>query len=462
MRFITLAVICLLTACFTPRLYAQQEELNTGYEMMRLGKFSEAADHFREALTDKTTEKEAYLGLSLVAGNQLDFIGSESNYLKYLSLEDDQERRNAFLEGFWDPRQLAVSPEKLAFLEECVGNDYSRVQTLALSALFAHYTKKGQLAKADAYVAQMGAVPTFSVVGPFENISESGFDRDFGVLEGASPKAEFTNKRGVKVTWFPGTVTRRGTLNFGNHFFTENAVLYAQSFVSSDREREVFLRLGVGGSAKVWVNDELVFAEREERNTNYDAYVFPARLLRGNNRVLVQLGNTGGSACNFSLRITNEVGRTLEGLTYAKEYAPYKKTKGWEPRRLPNPTETYFKRVLAAGKNQYLNHFALSQYYILDDQHYQRRKLYLDALEKDPDNVDLLESYVYSLDALEDEIGASEIRQRVRELDPNSFTALTYRMNQAKSNEDWQEYAAALEGFRNLVEDKRKDRKSVV
>jgi hypothetical protein len=52
------------------------------------------------------------------------------------------------------------------------------------------------------------------------------------------------------------------------------------------------LRVGVSGSVKVWVNDQQILAEPEERNNDLDAYIQTVKLNKGYNRILVQSGES--------------------------------------------------------------------------------------------------------------------------------------------------------------------------
>ena len=440
---------------FSISLFGQDSHLEAGFNALVAEDFLTARKHFARASEKEASAADAYLGLSLAAGGRMDREKAEENYLKYLELEKDPARRNALLEGFWDNREKLLSAKKIAQLERVAKNDYSRVRVMALSALGSHYDLLGAFERADTYYQRIGCIPSYSVVGPFENISESGFDRDFGVLEGAKPTASFTNKRGGTVRWFPGQVDRENILSFGNHFLTGNAVMYAQSFVTSPEEREVFLRLGAGGSARVWVNDALVFSEREERNTNYDAYVFRASLAEGVNRILVQIGRTDKTSGKFALRITGAAGRALEDLSYDHAYANYPQGKTGALTREPNPTEVYLKAQLADGMAEYVHYLALLQLYSLDDRHFERRALYLKALEDFPDQMEFLLALSLTLDELDDEVGASQLRQKARLLDSLSITSIKYRMDRAQEDKDWSAYATNLETLREKVDNER-------
>ena len=441
----------LLLAC----LPVSGQSVEKGYTHLIADELLEARKAFTSASKKKATAADGYLGLSIVAGHRGNPDEAERTFREFLLAEQDTERRNVYRDAFVDTRGELLTPEALQYLEEKGAADYGRLTVLRNWALANHYDMLGQFAKADNYYQQINFMPAFAVTGAFENISESGFTRDFGVLAGATPDSRFRNKNGVEVKWFPGKVLRKGTLNFGQHFITNNTVCYAQTFVTAPAEGEVDLRLGVSGSAKVWVNDELVFSEREERATNYDAYVFPARLLKGNNRILVQVGTTTGETPSFCLRLTDTAGKPIPALTYSNEYADYPKPSGWKMSRRDNPTETHLREWIAADKNPFLNYLALIQHLGVDDRRFEQRAVTLEALERFPDNVTFLESLSTTLAQLDDDIGSSEIDQYIRELDPTSLTAIRHNLTKAKEDEDWTAYEKHLAALEREVDNEK-------
>jgi hypothetical protein len=99
-----------------------------------------------------------------------------------------------------------------------------------------------------------------------------------------------------------------------------NAVYYAATELHSDRERDVWLELGVDDDAKLWLNDELVWtsspiadkpwyrapfynlSERLAQQNLVEARV-PVRLQQGPNRLLLKLYN-GVDLTFFSVHVS--------------------------------------------------------------------------------------------------------------------------------------------------------------
>ena len=153
---------------------------------------------------------------------------------------------------------------------------------------------------------QMGSVTQWQLVGPFENLSRSGFDKSYGPLEHPEKDAAFKSLTNALVKWFsPPHTNNDGWFFIQPHLPNRTAVTYAQSFIDIPADMDVLINAGVNGSIKVWVNDALVISEERERVTELDCYKSACHLKKGYNRVLVQVGYTNNSIPNFIIRLTD-------------------------------------------------------------------------------------------------------------------------------------------------------------
>ena len=424
--------------------------LAEGYTLLASNRTDEARTFFLDR-RDGPQGAEATLALSFIESMLRHPAAARSYFYAYSEAETDPVRRNANLDAVWSAGRDEADKEELRWLESHLDNPYTRLSPLARYALGEHEFLTGNQKRSQAYFADIGAVLPWQVVGPFENISESGFERDFGVLDMPSPGAVFTNKRGVPVGWIPGVVpNRQGWLQFHNHVSTGNAVVYAQTFCASPTARQTYFRLGTGGSARVWVNDELVFSEFHERNTHLDAYVFEAPLRAGNNRILIQIGSTDDMGTNFLLRVTDREGRPQSDLSFTDAYSAYQKASGWEPKIVENPTEAYFRQRIDGGTANYVDYLSLTQFYLLNGFTEEARQVLLTALDRYPDNHHLIAQLIPTLRGLDDETTASEYEQRLLRDAPDNPASLLKRMEDAESLDQWAEYERLIETYRSL------------
>ena len=442
------SVFVFLVSLGTPGLYAQLNPLQTGYDHLAENREREARDYFAAQL-DGSNAGEAAIALSFAENALENRAGSVDAFIRFADLERNEARRNAYVDAVWSAGHTELSPNQLAFAERLTRNNYSRIAPLATYALGEHYYLTGDRKRSAEYFARLGVVDGWSVTGPFENISESGFDRDFGVLAGADDNASFTNKLGVTVGWIPvGGLNRQGWLHFGNHLGTTNSIAYAQTFARSEKEQDVVFRLGNSGSVKVWVNDQLVFSEYHERDTHLDTYRFAAHLKKGYNRILIQVGATTSTGANFMLRITDEAGTLVPGLTFDRARRPYTVGEATAPRVYANPTEAYFRPRIEAGTANYVEYLSFAQSYYYNGFHLEAKEVLSTALERYPKNNYLLSQLIPLLRNIDDDTHASELEQQLKQDAPECTLSLESRMSEAEDLEDWPQYAELARIYR--------------
>ncbi len=177
----------------------------------------------------------------------------------------------------------------------------------------------GDLQGAAKLEARLGLVRRWWAIGPFANISGSGFDQVYPPETAVQLDSAYRGKNGNTVRWFPLTTTPPTTWIFNQyHLPFPNAVLYFAAQIESPDAQQAWVSFGASGSFKVWVNDRLVLADKVFRNTGEDAFAQPVALHRGPNRILVKLGNDSRYS-NFQLRLLDAGGR---GLADFKETDP--------------------------------------------------------------------------------------------------------------------------------------------
>ena len=304
---------------------------------MGKGQALEAETFFRQHLTGANAG-EAYFGLSYANSE----TGSEElvhNFVDAYFSYRDTEQRDALFDAIWTPKMRELSDDEFKLIEALKGNPYGRLRALANYESAHHYIALNQPRRAAELMQSLGILDKWQLTGPFENVSESGFDKPHDPIAHPEDDAEFTTKDGTQVGWFPvERYNPEGWLYFSQHLETSNSIVFAQSFVNAPTDREVHFHLGNSGSIKVWVNDALVFSEEKERDTYLDVYHFVADLKRGYNRILVQNGSTDWNGSNMLLRMTDPSGKAFQDLSFEQRHRSYTKATESPIRVLPNPS----------------------------------------------------------------------------------------------------------------------------
>ncbi len=94
------------------------------------------------------------------------------------------------------------------------------------------------------------------LVGPFDGRSPSMLQHAYPPELAVDLDAVYEGKDGRLLSWQVLIASAHPLVPEPRH---ANAVYYATTELHSDRERDVWLELGVDDDAKVWLNDELVW-----------------------------------------------------------------------------------------------------------------------------------------------------------------------------------------------------------
>lgn len=413
--------------------------LQQGWTALTQNKMSEAQKAFESCLQDAETKEQAYLSLALL----------------YQSINKPQEAFNAFQQFFrisknpypalyavWtsDLSGRSLPEKQLPFIQEILARPDvdGTIKAMCYGQLGDYYEEKAEFEKAKKYYQQIGAIQKWQLIGSFENVSASGFDKDFGVLAQPEPTASFTNKYGAPIKWYDCNAPRNDQwLDFDFHFAAKNGIQYAQTFCTAPTAMDVQLRLGTSGSVKVWLNDQLIINDAEETNNDLDTYIQNVRLNTGNNRILIQLGASEITRCNFLCRLTNAQGEPLTNLQFSNTYAPYTKTTNAATSTVDSRYEAYFNEKIQAEPNTLLNYLLLTNTLLHNDKAYQASHTLKQAELLAPNYTYLLslkgENYVRDANYS----GLSSVLKKMKEVDSLSYSALNLEYNELIDKEDY-------------------------
>ena len=137
----------------------------------------------------------------------------------------------------------------------------------------------------------IGAVRDWMLIGPFDNVSSSGYGKVYPPELGMDTSARYRGKNGIPVWWITPAVKALDTwVHFNNYFTEAGATYYANTFIYSPTRRQAEIRIGAEGSVKAFLNDEVIVQQPEEYDADLDAYIAEVTLQEGWNRVLVKCG----------------------------------------------------------------------------------------------------------------------------------------------------------------------------
>lgn len=310
-----------------------------------------------------------------------------------------------------------------------------------------HLYDLNEVAQTPAHFRAMGAVENWAHVGPFDNTSGSGFDKDYGPLHEPKAGKGFTIYNNTTADWFvPPIPTNEGWAFVGQYFpaVTGTGIGYSQSFVKAPAATDALLALGGAGAFKVWVNDRLLITHAEEARTELDQHVVPVHLNAGYNRVLVQTGFTRQSeAVNFIIRFINDRHDPIPGLENTAAVQPYTVDKQTaQPEEIPHFAVAFFKEALKKNPNDVTNAILLAKVYVRNEEYDKAKEVLHPCYRKYPDDPVVLNYYMTCLGESKDRTEAAEVRERIKAIDPGNYWV---KIIESKRLADEKQYQEALD-----------------
>jgi tetratricopeptide (TPR) repeat protein/transglutaminase-like putative cysteine protease len=266
--------------------------------------------------SDRDVAGEAFRGLAEVAA----YLGNDEEECRYF-FKGYQKDKNALA--------IVCDLEKVAKFREAawaykIKEGYAALEELSRKpGLFAgqfqdeltlRYLNDGKIGKASSLVKRMGVIHDWRYIGPFDNISHSGFNRPFPPEQEIDFSKTYEGKDGNRVKWSLLVSSPSTTWTFvEDHVAAKNAVNYFYCTVQSPVDQEAYLSFGASGMFKIFLNGEVALADSVFRNTACDLFMQRVKLYKGDNSVLVKLGHEWGVHLGERSRLSNFTLRFLDG-----------------------------------------------------------------------------------------------------------------------------------------------------
>jgi tetratricopeptide (TPR) repeat protein len=459
-------ILFLSIALFSNNLYSNDKNLiedlpqgreiiDKAWESFYKNDIKSARAFFTEASSLPQDKAEAHLALAFLATVDKK---PEDAFKEFMNFYRSTSEPQPYLFALWTHQCLfegygKKDKEQLTLLNELVKNPNLNSTLIAMSnaLLGYHYNVANNAKASEEEFKKIGAIEDWQVVGEFENISASGFDKNYDPVNYPQKDHAFINKYGAQVYWFDIPALKNDKwLDLTYHMHPQKSIVYAQTFVNSPVDQEIQLRMGNSGSLKVWLNDQQVFSESEERNNDMDTYVVQAKLHKGYNRLLIQLGESEVGRSNCLVRITDLKGNVVSGLRYSKSYQAYTKEANYQPKIINIDAEDYFADLIEKYPNKIINYLLMAETYLRNDKNYEARKILMKAQKIAPQcsyiYMQLIE--LYTRDDNKTELAVA--LEWVKEHDPTNPYSLVLQIEEELNKENY-----------NVAEEKIKQLKSL-
>lgn len=414
---------------FYVQLYASYDQ---GVKAFMDNDYKGAVSFFKTSVETQDHVAESYLYLAIISKH----LGQEDQAFEYLNqFYSKAEYPDPYIYAIYYSGVIGSGGKKnkseLALLNTIANNpkSYGTSYLLAESGLGNHYYYANDVKNARLHFGQMKVIDQWRILGEFDNYSGGGFNKDFKAVSCPGPDCLFENKAKAEIKWFDiPTLNYNAWLDFDYHFLTNDAINYAQTFFTVPVDQEVYVRLGVSGSLKCWIDDQLIFSEQEERNVHADVYTVKVTIPKGQHRLLVQVGSSDIDNNNVMVRLTDEKGYSLPNIIYSKKVLEYSLTTSLKPQVIPHFAEIFFQEKIKSDDQDLLSRIMLLHIYEINEKLHEARDVLSLTKPMAPDNtyLSILSAGIYARE--KNTIEYTRVQESIKAKDPNSLYALSLQI----------------------------------
>ena len=366
--------------------YAQVDQ--NGWNLIIQNDFTAAKASFEAELKADPKNEDALAGMIFIAETVQDY----KLYKKY---------SNALIESYWDDALFCLfghlyeaEPEKMI---KQLNNEQlkARFRFALADSLF---QKRKFEASGDLMRSVIGDYD-WSVIGPFTNISGSGFIETTAVEEEPFDiNSTYQNENEVELKWVKRNLRDPdGIVKFQDVLpSSSSGMYYANTFITSPNDRMTQLRIARSTPMKIWLDNDLIFENRNNISYNWDYEIVQLELKAGTHRLLVKCAENPDYVQNNTISLSYNDGYDEgEGYYNPNNYYNYNNNyQGYNPTggisfgiRITDENGKVYQDIASA----FVDSFKSTDYKItLQDQvlinHFKKE------IEKDPDD---LKNYYY-------------------------------------------------------------------
>ncbi|MBC8124799.1 MAG: DUF3857 domain-containing protein [Candidatus Kapabacteria bacterium] len=360
-----------LTALSQPNVLHAQSE-SQGWQSLRQNDLLAAREAFMSATKANPKNARAWFGLAYEANLRGEDSLAWSAFLNALRSVPDP---SPYLYATMSTSRFGAAMQRpssgaVDILKDVTKNPDSLgiLYAMACERLGGTMEQEDRLSDAKTWYERIGAIHTWRIIGPFDNVSGSGFEKVFPPERMDDTSAVYKNASGGQIFWQNPPAQRLDRwIDFVYFSDTHRGQFYATVYLNNPTQRRVQLRLGTSGSFKLFLNESVVRETYDEHNNDLDTYITECTLNTGWNKVLVKIGASDLDRCNFMLRVTDARGTPLRDIVTST--SPQIFTKGNpEPQIIDNPYLAFFTKEINAHPDFIENYLLLAEAHLRNDE----------------------------------------------------------------------------------------------
>ncbi|MEN2984469.1 MAG: DUF3857 domain-containing protein [Dictyoglomaceae bacterium] len=226
-----------------------------------------------------------------------------------------------------------------------------------------------------------GLVDEWLIIGPFDNVGNSGFYKEYPPEKEIDLKKTYSGKGGVELRWFyPKKLSNTGYISFYNLLYPNKwGVAYALTYLYMPRTQEILINLGSAESIALWINDFPYIKEEAERSSYFGQNILRIKLSSGWHKILLKIANTDGD-WGFFFSITDSSGNPIPDIKFSKEPQRY-------PRRIFDFKEENLELLLAEEISYLPVYYVFSSFLLMEKGIYDKAESLLNMAQRiNPDS----------------------------------------------------------------------------
>ena len=431
---------CIIMACFSYISLAQNVSEAWNHVLKKDFDSSEIA--FKKNLEQNPKDVRSILGLSYLYEMQYRYAESWNVYKQIMQANVNPV---PYIYSIWlTPRFSSQMHVKNSGVQDVLkqlsqkGDKAGSLRAMAMEMLGSVETRNGNLKAAKQYYDKINAISSYTIIGPFEHISASGFNIAYPPEERYDTTEVYEGKNGTPASWFaPPMIKTDYWLDYQSYFPDRQAIYYANTFVWSPKKHIAQVRIGTSGSVKVFLNDTQILKDSNETNNDFDTYIVRTELSSGWNRLLVKVGYSELDRCNFLMRITDEEGNPIPGLKESAASQEYIRQKPSLIEFIPNPIIGELQNIIEQHPDWIEHYLLLADAYLRNDRAIEAEQLLKKALIISKDNPIILWKFIdtYSRGRKRDEVNTTY--ELLSSMSKDIPDGIIYKFNQYLDNEDF-------------------------
>ena len=266
----------------------------------------------------------------------------------------------------------------------------------------------------------------WSVIGPFKNISGYGYVKEYEVEKDKfNADKAYENGYDLSFKWLNRSIRNyNGIVNFSDNLNNDyaDAVYFANTYITVPETVKAQLRIARNTPVKIWIDDDLVFQNKDNTNFMWDNEIVTLTLTKGMHRLLVKcatlpknsdgnnflayydgggyhssnnynysdydisslLGSYSNYDVQFAIRITGMDGSMLKNIqsSFTGNYS----ASTFDSKLHSNDLVGFFKKAIDKNSgNQMMNYFLLMKAYMQAQQTIDGEEYFVKLYRKNPD-----------------------------------------------------------------------------